>query len=76
MIKGEIEIIKLDMSKTISQLTYSVKERLEGKIKDLEVAVNIVAGTGKEHSAIISAVLKLGMGIRLIVLTPNGVKDI
>jgi len=72
----EVQIIKLDMSKTISELTSSIKEKLDGKINDLEVAVNIVAGTGKEHTAIISAVLKMGLGIRLVVLTPEGVRDI
>ena len=69
-------IIKLDMKKTIGQLSEHIQSNLKGKLNDLEVAVNIVAGTGKEHTALISAILKLGFGIRLVALTPNGVKDI
>lgn len=72
----KVEIIRLDLTKTISQLTYAVKEKLEGRLNDLEVAVNIVAGTGKEHTAVMSAILKLGFGIRLVALTPKGVKTI
>ncbi|MFH1642916.1 MAG: hypothetical protein ABIC04_08540 [Nanoarchaeota archaeon] len=70
------EIIKLDNTKTISQLSDFIKEKLSGKLNDLEVAVNIVAGQGKEHTALISAILKLGFGLRLVALTPNGVKVI
>ncbi len=69
-------IIKLDMKKTISELSSNIQEQLKGKLNDLEVAVNIVAGSGKEHTALMSAILKLGFGIRLVALTPNGVKDI
>lgn len=70
----KVEITRLDLNKTISQLAYSIKEKLEGKLNDLEVAVNIVGGTGKEHTALISAILRLGFGIRLVILTPDGVK--
>ena len=70
------EIIKVDMSKTISELSDFIKEKLKGKINDLEVGVNIVAGSGKEHTAMLSAILKLGFGVRLVVLTREGIKEI
>ena len=41
-----------------------------------EAAVNLISGNGKEHMAVISALMKLGLGIRLIALTPNGIKEI
>lgn len=69
-------IIPLDMTKTIEQLTTFIKERLQGKLTDLEVGVNMVGGKGKEHTALISAILKLGFGIRLVNLTPTGVKTL
>ena len=72
----EGEVIKLDLSKTISELSEFIKQRLEGKLNDLEVGVNIVGGSGKEHMALVSAVLKLGFGIRLVALTPDGVKTV
>lgn len=72
----QTKIINLDLSKTISELTSFIKTQLEGKLNDLEVAVNIVAGSGKEHTALLSAILKLGFGVRFVVLTRNGVKTI
>jgi len=38
--------------------------------------VNIVSGDGKEHMALISALLKLGLGIRFVALTKEGIKEI
>ncbi|MFH2027930.1 MAG: hypothetical protein ABIJ08_02215 [Nanoarchaeota archaeon] len=72
----KVEIIKIDMSKTIGEVSENIMERLKEKLNDIEVAINIVGGSGKEHTALISAVLKLGMGIRLVVLTPDGVKSV
>ena len=50
--------------------------QLNGKIKDLEVAVNIVSGTGKEHMALLAAILKLGVGVRLVALENNEFLDL
>ena len=36
------------------------------KIKGVEVALNFVSGSGKEHMAVISAVLKMGLALRLV----------
>ncbi len=57
-------------------LVEDVKKQLEGKIKGPEVAVNIVSGDGKEHMALISALLKLGLGIRFVALTKEGIKEL
>jgi hypothetical protein len=36
------------------------------KIVDLDIAVNISSGTGRIHSAMIAAIMRLGYGIRLV----------
>ena len=51
-------------------------QKLKEKISGIEVGLNIVSGSGKEHMALISALLKLGIGIRLVALTSNGVKEV
>jgi hypothetical protein len=71
-----IETILIDTKKTITEMAIDIKKALEGKITDLEVALNIVSGEGREHMAIISALLQLGLGIRLVALTKEGVKVI
>ncbi|MBW2974560.1 hypothetical protein KY366_02480 [Candidatus Woesearchaeota archaeon] len=72
----EVEIIAIDTRKTITEMSAEIRKALEGKISDLEVALNIVSGEGREHMAVISALLHLGLGIRLVALTREGVRVI
>ena len=74
--KKEVNYIIIDQKRFLSNMTEDIKKQLEGKIKDLEVAVNIISGSGKQHMATISAIMKIGLGIRLIALTPDGIKEI
>ena len=53
-----------------------ISKNLKGKIKDTEVDVNFVSGTGREHMALIGALLKSGTGIRLKVLTKEGIEEV
>ena len=69
-------MIVVDARKPIAELVDDIKNALQEKIKGTEVAVNIISGEGKEHMALISALLKLGLGIRLVALTMDGVKEI
>jgi len=74
--KNNIEFILIDLNKHLGELAEEIRAKLEGKINDLEIAFNIVSGSGKMHQAVLSALLKLGLGIRLIALTPNGVREV
>lgn len=72
----EAEFIDVDFQKPVSELIEDIRKGLKGKITDLEVALNLVSGTGKEHMAILSALLKLGVGIRLMAVTKEGIKEL
>ena len=74
--KKKVNYILIDSNKFLSEIVKDIKSQLEGKINDLEVAVNLISGTGKEHMALISALTKLGLGIRLIALTPKGIQEV
>ena len=50
--------------------------KLSGRIGFGEVGLNIVSGSGKEHMAVLSAVMKLGVGYRLVAATANGIEEI
>ena len=71
-----VEFIVVDSKKPVFELIEDIRKGLRGKITDLEVALNIVSGTGKEHMAILSALLKLGVGIRLMAVTKDGVREL
>jgi len=74
--KKEAEFILIDLKKTIPKLIEYLKHILKNKITGTEIALNLVSGSGKEHMAILSALLKLGLGIRFVALTKQGVKEI
>ncbi len=72
----QAEFIVVDFQKPVSQLIEEIRKGLNGKITDFEVALNLVSGNGKEHMAILSALLKLGIGIRLMAVTKEGVREL
>lgn len=49
---------------------------LKGRIKGLEAALNIDSGSGKEHTAIITALLKLGLAPRFVIDKDGAIVDL
>ncbi len=72
----KFEFIRIDLDKKIKDLKEEFKEKLRGKIRGTEVALSISSGDGKEHMALISALINLPVGIRLAALTKDGVIDL
>lgn len=68
--------ICVDTTRLLPELSKDIFRNLNGKIDDFEVAVNFVSGSGKEHMALMSAVLKLGLGVRLVALTKEGIREL
>ena len=69
------EMILVDIRKGLEELRDDIYNNLKGKVND-EVAINLISGTGKEHMAMIAAILKLGVGLRFVALTKDGIKEI
>ena len=67
-----VEYIVLDFEKDISSIAESIVKALEGRIPDFEVALSIISGEGKEHTAVISALIKSGLSFRLVALDKDG----
>jgi hypothetical protein len=70
------EFIKIDLGKKLKDLKDEFQEKLKGKIDGTEVALSIASGDGKEHMALISALINLPAGIRFAALTKDGVIDL
>lgn len=71
-----VEFIITDPKEPLQKLSENIKKQLEKKITGIEVAFNMVAGSGKVNMAVLSALLKLGVGIRLVILTGKGVEEL
>lgn len=71
------ELIEIYTDKGISELKIDLMEKLKAKlVGEFEVALSIASGSGKEHMALISALLSIPVGIRLVVYTKDGVQII
>ncbi|MBU3913009.1 MAG: hypothetical protein KKB21_03015 [Nanoarchaeota archaeon] len=67
------EFVKVDTSKRIVELKQEIMEKLKSKFQGTEVALSIASGEGKEHMAIISALLSIPVGVRFVALTQEGI---
>jgi hypothetical protein len=72
-INKNIEFVEIDFDRRIADCIEEIKKKLKDRIKGVEVALNIASGTGKEHMALISALINLPVGIKFVVLTREGV---
>ena len=71
---GRGENVDVDSSKTLMELKDEIARKLKGKFSGLEVALSIASGSGKEHMALISALLGIPLGVRFVVFTKKGVE--
>ena len=74
--KKQFEFVQVNLDKKLKPLKQEFSEKLKGKINGMEVALSIASGDGKEHMALISALINLPVGIRFAALTREGVVDL
>lgn len=67
------EFIEINLNQPISILKDILVKKLKEKVKGPEVALTIASGEGKEHMALISALLNIPTGIRFVALTKDGI---
>jgi hypothetical protein len=72
----KMEFILINPDADVPAIIESIRQQLDGKIADTEVALNLFSGSGKEHMAVLSAMLKLGLGIRLVAPSEKGFTEI
>lgn len=60
----------------INQMVDQLKKQLQNQISDFEVALNLASGSGKEHMAVLEAVLELGLNFRIVTVAQNGQMDV
>lgn len=72
----KFEFIEVDLNKRIKDLREEFSQKLKGKINGMEVALSIASGDGKEHMALVSALINLPVGVRFAALTKEGVVDL
>jgi len=72
-----VSLIVLDLENlSLSKLTEQIKSALKDKISDFEIGLNLASGSGKEHMAVLEAILELGLNFRLVSITQNGQMEV
>jgi|SRR3989339_1145241 len=71
--KDNLFWILIDNQLTISEIAKQIKSQL--KTDDLEIALNLASGTGKEHTALLKAIMDSGLNFRLVSIK-NGLLEI
>jgi len=64
-------LISINSFNEISEISQQIKSQLQNQIPDFEIALNLVSGSGKEHMALLEAVLELGLNFRLVTIKNN-----
>lgn len=75
-IETKSEIIVIDARKPMNELIDEIKKSIKDKVEGTEVALNLISGSGKEHMALITAIIQLGLSFRLVALTTEGIKEL
>jgi len=71
----EYTTIKVNTSQDLFSLKEEMKDKLSSALsKEFEVAISIASGTGKEHMALISALLSIPVGIKITAFTKKGIE--
>lgn len=63
--KENTKLILIDPEKSIDEIKKTIYNELKDKLSG-DVAINLASGSGKEHMALLSALMQLGTGLRLI----------
>lgn len=71
-----ISFILINIFQETPALVADIKRQLQGKITDFEVGLNLVSGSGKEHMALLQAVMELGLNFRLVTLQQGQVQTL
>jgi 5S rRNA maturation endonuclease (ribonuclease M5) len=74
--KDNVCLITIDSDDKTSAIRDTITQQLDGKITGFEVAVNLDSGTGKEHTAIITALIQLGFALRFVVAEGDEVEEV
>jgi hypothetical protein len=68
--------LALDVDRPATALIAQLSKQLREKSLSFDVGLNLVAGSGKEHMVILASLLRIGVGIRLVALTADGVREL
>jgi hypothetical protein len=74
--RKDVQLVIINSDDRATIIRDTIISQMHGKIKGFEVAVNMDSGTGKEHTAMITALMKLGLAFRFVVAEGDKVEEV
>lgn len=74
--RNNLHFVVINPAEKVQIIRDKIIKELEGNIKDFEVAVNIDSGSGKEHTAIITALMRLGLAMRFVIVEGEEIVEV
>jgi hypothetical protein len=74
--KPNMNFVIINSEEKTTKLRDDIVKQLEGKITGFEVGVNLDSGTGKEHTALLTALIKLGLALRFVVAEGEEIEEV
>jgi len=74
--QGNAKLLVFNLNKHPDILSDEIVTMLRAENLGPEVAINLTSGNGDEHMAILAAVLKLGLGVRLVFFKDGKVEEL
>ncbi len=69
------EVVDISTEKDLLSLIQEIKLKLKSALtSEFEVALSLASGNGKEHMALLSALLSIPVGVKLVAYTKNGIE--
>lgn len=69
------KLIVLNTDNNEEQMRDEIIKNLKGKLSG-EAGVNFISGSGKEHMALMSALINIGIGFRFVISSQDGIKEL
>lgn len=69
--KKQADFVSVNLDADIETLKSEMMLKLKNKLSGMEVALSIASGTGKEHSALISTLISIPVGVKFVASAQN-----
>jgi hypothetical protein len=74
--KDNLHLVVINSEDNTNKMKDDIIKQLEGKVKGFEVAVNLDSGSGKEHTALVTALIQLGFALRFVEMDGDNLTEI
>ena len=70
------DFVVVNFNKPVKLLISDIVRQLNEKARVFEAGVNFVSGSGKEHMALVAALIRCGIAFRLVAITQEGLEEL